>query len=333
MPLNMTYNYTDKRKTKAFIPKILIFSLLILISPTLLPAQNSLSDESLSTLKEDGQKIIGSQDAEEREAANQKFKAELQNLLEDAKSYGLTFDSISNLSVLSPPDNRFRIFNWMLPKKWGEMEFFGIIQIAPKDGSEKCRIIELQDKSQEIEGAEFKQLNNSNWFGALYYAMIPQETDEGINYTLLGWNGNNNTSNKKVIEIMQFDEKGNVVFGKNCFRDQPMIMRRIFEYHEQTSMSLKYEEQSYFESDKDRMKGKPKSEQMIVFTRLYPLSPQLEGQYEYYYPSANVVDGYVFRDGQWTLYEHIDARNAASPGDMKKLDESKMNLFQQPKQN
>ncbi len=331
MPLNMTHNYINKRKTKYSILKILIFSLLTLISPMLLPAQNSLSDERLSTLKKEGQIIIGSQDAGERAAANQKFKAELQNLLKDAKSYGLTFDSISNLSVLSPPDNSFRIFNWMLPEKWGEMEFLGIIQIAPKNGSDKCHIIELHDKSQEIDEAEFKQLNNSNWFGALYYAMIPHETDEGINYTLLGWNGNNNTSNKKVIEIMQFDDKGNVVFGKNCFRDQPMIMRRIFEYHEQTSMSLKYEEQSYFESDKDRMKGKSKSEQMIVFTRLYPLSPQLKGQYEYYYPSANVVDGYVFRDGQWTLYEHIDARNAASPGDMKKLDESKMDLFQQPK--
>jgi hypothetical protein len=327
----MTYNYKDKQKIKIEIINILIFSLLTFFTPILLPAQNSWYDESLTFLKGEGQKIIGSQDAEERAAANQKFKAELQNLLEDRKSYALTFDSISNLSVLSPPHQRFRIFNWMLPKKWGEMEFFGIIQFAPQNGSGKCRIIELHDKSQETEGAEFKQFNNFNWFGALYYEMIPQETDEETIYTLLGWNGNNNTSNKKVIEIMHIDEGGNVVFGKRCFRDQPMIMRRIFEYHEQTSMSLKYEEQSYFESDKDRMKGKSKNEQMIVFTRLYPLSPQLEGQYEYYYPSANVVDGYVFQDGQWTLYEHIDARNAASPGDLKKLDESKMDLFQQPK--
>jgi hypothetical protein len=48
---------------------------------------------------------------------------------------------------------------------------------------------------------------------------------------------------------------------------------------------------------------------MIVLDRIVPMDPQMEGRYEYYIPSSDVMDGYVFSGDCWKRVEGIDARN------------------------
>jgi hypothetical protein len=48
---------------------------------------------------------------------------------------------------------------------------------------------------------------------------------------------------------------------------------------------------------------------MIVCDELIPPDPQLEGLYEYYVPSSETFNGFVFTDGCWHYYQNIDARN------------------------
>jgi hypothetical protein len=75
-------------------------------------------------------------------------------------------------------------------------------------------------------------------------------------------------------------------------------------------MSLKY--------DKQNMQNNKKKKMMIVFDRLAPLDPNLEGQYQFYYPETNIFDAFIFRSGKWEYIKDIDARNPKESKEEKK---------------
>ena len=51
---------------------------------------------------------------------------------------------------------------------------------------------------------------------ALYYKIIPVIKKNKTYYTLLGWDGNDMFSNKKIIEILEF-KKSKLQFGNSMF--------------------------------------------------------------------------------------------------------------------
>lgn len=102
--------------------------------------------------------------------------------------------------------------------------------------------------------------------------------------------------------------------GKEKFK------RIIFEYSAKAVMNLKYDNQEY--QEKVRYK-KPKNGKrfemrnvkspMIVFDRLVPLSPSLEGQKQFYVPETNIYDAFIYENGRWDFIEDVDARNPSKP--------------------
>ena len=74
-------------------------------------------------------------------------------------------------------------------------------------------VIELRDAHRNIKNSEYKTLNNRNWYGALYYKIIPLKRGR---YTLLGWNGKNGITTQKVIETMSLSRKS-AKFGYAIF--------------------------------------------------------------------------------------------------------------------
>ncbi len=309
----MQRTHSIKNTHQSYKIKPMLWAILILVMSLNSSAQqkaSALPDQEI-LLKKLGREILQSSDIVEREKANKEFTQLLTDLLEQAPSFSYPFDSVENIAILSPPDSSFRLLNWMLPKSHGEMEFFAIIQMNPQN-SEECILFPLKDASAEIQNPQFALCGSKQWYGALYYKMISNKDKEGASYTLLGWNGHTNISNQKIIDVLTFNNKMEPIFGKQYFSNSPLQTRIIFEYHKQTSMSLKYEEQAYYKNNKDKEKGKLSRDKMIVYNRLFPMNEQLEGQFEYYYPSANVADAYIFEKNQWVLYKDIDARNPES---------------------
>ena len=82
-------------------------------------------------------------------------------------------------------------------------------------------------------------------------------------------------------------------------------------------MNLRYEKQSIVTSKnwnarKREFEYTREKAYLIVCDRLVPADPQLEGQYEYYIPSGEVMDGFRFLDGCWQFMEDVDVRNTKS---------------------
>lgn len=247
--------------------------------------------------------------------ANNAFIETLQMALNEKNSFKYPFDSLKNLSRLTADDNKFRIFNWAIAKNDGEFEYFAILQ-SFNQVKKRYEIIQLTDKSDEIPNPEDPYLDEKNWFGVIYYKIISQKVDNRTIYTLLGWDGNNRFSNKKVIEPLTIKSNGKPQFGMPIFRKAKEKKRRIiFEYSKSTVMILRFDTQqyTYYEKKKKKKGSRPELKsvrtEMIVFDRLIPLDPSLTGNYQFYVPELNVVDAYVFQDGKWVFMEDIDARN------------------------
>jgi len=233
--------------------------------------------------------------------ANEKFLTLLESALISEKSFDYPFDSLITIARLTADDNRFRLFNWNLKKDDGTFEYFGIIQAWNKK-NKKYIIYPLKDNSDIIKNPESQLLEPLNWYGAHYYKLIYTKYGGKKYYTLLGWDGNNTTSQKKIIDVITFNSNDKPIFGASVFKYNKKIQKRIiFEYNATVSMSLKYEKQYLLNGKKKRA--------MIIFDRLAPLDPDLAGMYQYYYPETNIYDGLIFKNGKWVHLKDIDARN------------------------
>ena len=245
-----------------------------------------------------GQQILKSDSEEERNKANQSFTSLLEQILQNSESFNYPFDSLTTIARLKSPDNSFRIFNWHLPKDDGTYNYYGYIQHNPslkKRKKETPPFYKLTD-TKDIKAVESKVLSYQEWPGVHYYSIIPVKKKK--NFILLGWDGNNRYSTKKVIDVLHFTSIGEPKFGAPIFKMEGKTQKRvIFEYKKDATMSLRYQEQ-------DRQKK-------IIFNHLAPPSPQLKGQYRFYISDLE-FDAFHYENGIWKFEENIAAKNTKS---------------------
>lgn len=203
-------------------------------------------------------------------------------------SFYYPFDSLRQISILTAPDNTFRIFTWNYRNDKDAYRFYGVIQRNGEDGNSST--FPLFDAGPLIKRAEDTVVDNNFWWGALYYAIIPVKVGKETYYTLLGWNGASAKSNKKVIDVLRWQE-GIPTFGAPIFKAGPndIMHRVVFEYsNDVKSMVLEYVPEKKY----------------IVFDHLIPLSAKAEGIYELYFPDGS-YDYFSFEKGYWILNEKL----------------------------
>src|SRR4051812_37633683 len=70
-----------------------------------------------------------------RLAANKIFLRGFEKILQEKGSFTLSFDSLKNISVVSPQDKSFRIYTWVVPHYAGDQyDYFGFLQVKSKAG-------------------------------------------------------------------------------------------------------------------------------------------------------------------------------------------------------
>jgi hypothetical protein len=235
------------------------------------------------------------------------LRAEVKQFMGKENSYNLGLDKVPYLGDLRSPDNAFRMITWNVTLKDGTYDYFCFVQMKP-NSHDTSIWFELTDHHKETRRPEYKSLNQDNWYGSLYYSIIPFKKDKQMMYALLGWEGNSSYSNKKIIDCMYFNAKDKPMFGKSVFQTKRMNKRRVvFEYSKEAYLMLRYNED---------MKA-------IIFNRLEPSKPDLKGIYSFYQP-VMVYDAYQYKKGEWILLKDVNPRNTKSdkefhnPKDLKK---------------
>ena len=63
-------------------------------------------------------------------------------------------------------------------------------------------LFSLTDKSADIKNPENTVGEASKWYGMLYYKIVPVKIKRKKYYTLLGWDGNDKITAKKIIDVL-----------------------------------------------------------------------------------------------------------------------------------
>jgi len=226
---------------------------------------------------------------------NKKILDVFGEILEDEMSFEYPFDSVPYIGIMKSYDDLVKIYNWNLVFNDGTYRYFGFIQYHDKKYNE-ILLYPLTDKSDSIKDPEYQSLDNAKWYGALYYEILCTNYKGRTYYTLLGWDGNDDFSNKKIIDILYFDKNLEPHFGADIFKTgkkKKKNKRIIFEYNEKAGMLIKFDEKY----------------QMIVMDRLVPIKPKYENDHKYYGPDGGLYDGLYFDNGKWVLIKDINAKN------------------------
>lgn len=210
----------------------------------------------------------------------------LEDALRSPAAADYPFDSLKTktVSVLESPDRNFRIFTFNVILTNGRYQHYGLLHV--KDGS-SWQVFSMQDTSlQAAEDVIKKELDPEKWYGALYYEIVPFRVKKENMYLLLGYDGADIHSNRKVIDVLWFDH-GEPVFGKEIFSEgswkSKLNYRAVFEFHNDSRMLMRYE---------------PK-QNIIMIDKLAPAFPEAVNNPYYYIPSGD-YDCYAFSKSIWT---------------------------------
>ena len=234
--------------------------------------------------------IVQGRTAAERFAADSQFTKMFVRALKNKNSFYYPFNSLTTISKLIPEDSTFKIFTWQMVVNDNVTRQHGAIQMKTDDGS--LKLFPLIDKSDITINKEDTIGNNFGWMGAVYYKLIEKHAFGKNYYTLLGYDENNISSNKKIIEILTFNN-GEPIFGGSyfSFQDNSVIKkhnaRYIMEYKKNASPRLTYD------PDQD----------MIIYEHL--ISESGEPQKKYTYIPDGDYEGLKWIDGRWVHIQKV----------------------------
>jgi hypothetical protein len=230
--------------------------------------------------------MIKLRDADEILLLNETFAMELESCLNAPESFNYPFDSLKLITKITAPDKKWRMFNWHIEDSKRQFLHFAILQYKTEG---VYKVFRFEDAASELQNPENKILKYTQWYGCHYFKVFMPDKST---YMLLGVNGSDFKLNRKVIEVLSFDNKGNPVLGAAIFKAEKGAPKRIvFEYAKEVSMSLKY-----FENKK-----------AIVFDHLAPREPHLVNQFQYYGPDLS-YDSYLFKGGKWEYEKDVDIK-------------------------
>lgn len=239
--------------------------------------------------------------------------------LAEENSFKWKWDFGSRVSVLTSHDSKFKIITWPVVRDNGEYECFGFVQSYDEE-EERYDVYELNDKSDELVNRDESLLGPETWLGAVYQELVETSYDGHDYYTLLGWTGVDNLTQRKVIEPICFRHGGSrPQFGQALFKRERNLRRVVLEYSKTAMVNLRYETQFLrtVENKKVKKKGAKRpvvvkenhdsKQLMIIFDEVAPRIPGMEGLYQYYVPTGTEL-GYFFNGGKWELRDNAQGR-------------------------
>lgn len=242
-----------------------------------------------------GQEMINASKEEDRFTSAYYFLRTMSRTLKTRNSYYYKFDSLKSAAIIYAPDNAFRIITWNLVTKDEKFHYYGVIQMNPealkniKDTSNLRTFYPLIDRSEKIKNPLDTTVGSNFWYGATYYKIILNTDKKKKYYTLLGWNGNTIMSNKKIVDVLYF-EQNKPLFGASIFdiKRKKIFKRLIFEFNNSATVLLRYEEKK----------------KILVYENVSPPRVQDYGHPETYLPDGS-YDFLIFKKGKWEKQDGI----------------------------
>lgn len=223
----------------------------------------------------------------EKSSANAEFKQLMTQALNEPGALSYDFKLLETVGVIDSPDKQVRIVNWNVEQEDFSHTYHCFV-LYNDNKKDEVRVTELVDMSFGMPSQPTEIIDHENWYGALYYKIIPVKRGSKTIYTLLGWDHNSSLSQIKLIDAMYFTSSA-VKFGSPIFKMGKETKKRVFfEHSKKTSMFLNYE------AHRER----------IMMDHLSPESPALKNFRSYYVPDMS-YDAFEYEGKKWVLKEDV----------------------------
>jgi hypothetical protein len=253
------------------------------------------ADEKALQRREDSLKklsvqIIQGRNASDRFSADSTFTKMLVRALKTPHSFYYPFDSLLSISRLYAPDSNFRIFTWQMVINENVIRQHGAIQMRTYDGS--LKLFPLIDKSDVTIKLNDTIGNNKGWIGAVYYNIVQKKAGSQDYYTLIGFDENNIRSNKKIIEVLKFDNEEPLFGGRYFSYEEDTVFkttqgRYIMEFKKEDGPKLNYDAEM----------------DMIIVEHL--ISETNEPNKKWTYVGDGDYEGFKWKAGKWVHVEKV----------------------------
>ncbi|MEJ6617032.1 MAG: hypothetical protein QNL61_08990 [Crocinitomicaceae bacterium] len=266
--------------------------LIFLIVSTLTFGQQSPFTEDEENLLPLLDKLRSAENNADRDAANKVFRTELASVLAQPGSIEYPFSKLTTVGFINSPDKQMRIVNYNIEQDDLSQNYTCFIIYYDKRKKEQF-VTELKDNSFGMPTQPTEILASDEWYGALYYKIIPVSKGSKTIYTVLGWDYYGPSSQIKIIDAI-YVSGSTVKLGSPIFKQGRETMKRVyFEHSKKSSMALNYDE----------------GRKRIIFDHLSPESPTLKNYKSYYVPDMS-YDAFEFDDGKWVLEEDVIGTNS-----------------------
>ncbi|MEC8610968.1 MAG: hypothetical protein VXY06_04350 [Bacteroidota bacterium] len=242
----------------------------------------------------------GQNDIEKRQAHDD-FLNLWDEVIDHPKSMKFPFDSLKlYVPILTSKNKKLRIINWYTPLENGIYNYYAIVQYYDSKGNYQVK--RLDPIQGEVKNSNSLKLTDNQWIGALYYHMSSFKRGKKTYYLLLGWDGHNERSNKKIMDVLSISKT--IVFGAPIFRYKKQRLHRfILEYKEDAAVSVRFSEKK----------------QSIFFPKLIPIDDNFEGLYDYYVPDGS-INAFELINGSFKFKENVENPFKVTLPKIKKID-------------
>jgi len=228
----------------------------------------------------------------EKDASNKVFKTELSKVLNQPGSLDYPFSKLTTVGFIDSPDKQMRIVNYNIEQDDLSQKYTCFVVYYDKRKKEQF-VTELKDNSFGMPTQPTEIISSDEWYGALYYKIIPISKGSKTIYTVLGWDYYGPSSQIKIIDAI-YVNGSSVKLGSPIFKQGRETLKRVyFEHSKKSSMALNYEE----------------GRKRIIFDHLSPESPNLKNYKSYYVPDMS-YDAFVLENGKWILQEDVIGTNS-----------------------
>lgn len=275
------------------IPVILFFTLFSLLHSWGQAQSGSLAGPDLAQVQkyEDtiavwARGVLNAEIEDERIYACHQMIPALARALRVHNSFQYKFPRLENVAITYPSDSSFRIFSWQLKVNEAEYRYFGAIQW----NSPSLKLVPLSDRSHDLPDPEAVAVRADQWYGLVYYNIVPFEmADKSKAWLLFGYDGHSTYERRKVIDVLHFKED-KPVFGAPVFRMNKNDLRHriIYQFSADAAVRVNYDE----------------NEKMIVCDHLLEQAGHLPGQGNTRVPDGS-YEGFRLEKGIWKYVEEV----------------------------
>lgn len=262
----------------------------LIVSFALIISFSSLAQTSLT------EALVSATSDSERFAANRELREDIRTTLssfESREALNAWLESWPFGKASTRDGNDWAtVISWNSESSDRVQSYSAFIVFEDKKSPNGMTWTELTHDSREDISDEGRSYRVDDWTGAIYYDIILKYDGRTPVYTLLGWDGADGLVTRKVIETITISG-GRVRIGVPYIKKPEGLKKRhVFEYGDIIQVTLNYEEKQ------DR----------IVFDRLAPSDPTLEGQTAFYGPTLE-YDAYTWNGKRWEFQTGVKVKN------------------------